>query len=107
MSGPAGHIVPIKIYVAVYVILLLLTGFTVAVAYQDFDLGVVPLNLGIAMTIATFKAVLVILFFMHVKYSQHLVKVFVAAGFLWLLVMLSITLSDYMTRTWISQPRGW
>ena len=97
------HIVPVGVYIAVFASLLTLTGLTVFIAY--IDLG--PLNLAAAISIAMLKTTLVILYFMHVRYSSHLVKVFVCAGFLWFLIMLSITMSDYMTRGWLSTPRGW
>jgi cytochrome c oxidase subunit 4 len=101
--GHAQHIVPLKVYFAIFFALMALTGITVAVAFVDLG----PLNLAVALGIAVTKAVLVILYFMHVRYGDHIVKVFVAAGFLFLLIMLSITMSDYMTRGWISTPRGW
>ena len=64
------------------------------------------INLGIwnpvvALTIAVIKAVLVILFFMHVYYSTKLTKLTVAAGFFWLLIMITMSLSDYLTRTFL------
>jgi cytochrome c oxidase subunit 4 len=101
------HIIPVKVYLGIYGLLMLLTATTVAVAYKDLDLGAVPLNLAIALTIAMVKTLLVVLYFMHVRYSHHLVKIFVAAGFLWLIIMVGVTLSDYLTRSWISIPRGW
>ena len=101
------HIVPLKVYFAVFGTLMVLTVVTVAVSKINMDLGAVPLNLALAITIAICKTTLVVLYFMHVRYSGHLVKVFVAAGFLWLIIMVVITLSDYMTRSWIATPRGW
>jgi cytochrome c oxidase subunit 4 len=97
------HIVPLKVYFAVFGALMVLTATTVFAA--TVDLG--PLNLAVALGIAITKATLVILYFMHVKYSGNMVKVYVAAGFLFFVIMLGITLSDYMTRGWISTPRGW
>jgi cytochrome c oxidase subunit 4 len=68
--------------------------------------GVAQLNLGdwnvvVALTIAVTKMLLVILFFMHVRHSSRLTWIFVAAGFIWLLIMLDLTLSDYLTRGWV------
>src|SRR5258707_3913720 len=103
MSSEKPHVVPLTVYFAVFGSLMVLTAVTVAVS--RVDLG--PLNLAVALGIAITKAVLVILYFMHVRYGDHLVKVFVAAGFLFLLIMLSITMSDYMTRGWIVTPSGW
>jgi cytochrome c oxidase subunit IV len=97
------HIVPVKVYAVVFASLLLLTGITVAVA--RLDLG--ALNVAAAISIAILKSTLVILYFMHVRYSSHLVKVFVCAGFLWFVIMIVLTISDYMTRGWLGTPRGW
>ena len=95
----ANHVVPLKIYFAVFGTLLVLTGVTTAVAYVD--LGI--LNPVVALAIATFKAVLVILFFMHVKYSSKLTWLVVSAAFFWLGIMLSLTLADYLSRPWPMQ----
>jgi cytochrome c oxidase subunit 4 len=75
---------------------MVLTAVTVAVAY--LDLG--PLNTVAALAIAATKAALVILYFMHVRYSPSLTKLVVAGSFLWLFIMLSITMSDYISRGW-------
>jgi cytochrome c oxidase subunit 4 len=85
-----------KVYVVVFLLLLLLTGLTVLAS--GVDLG--PFNTSVALSIATFKASLVALFFMHVKYSSRLTQLFVAAGFIWLGVLIFITMTDYMSRTW-------
>lgn len=94
------HIVPTRIYYTIFGILLLCTYLTVQIAY--FDLGV--LNTVAALAIAAFKAVLVVLFFMHVKYSTRLTWLVVAGGLFWLGIMLSLTMADYLTRAW--QPFG-
>jgi cytochrome c oxidase subunit 4 len=90
------HIVPLRIYFAIFAALMILTAVTVAVAY--LDLG--PLNTIVALSIAVTKATLVILYFMHVRYSPSLTKLVVASSFLWLFIMLSITMSDYVSRGW-------
>ena len=90
------HVVPLKIYFAVFASLMILTAVTVAVAY--YDLG--PLNTIAALSIAVTKATLVILYFMHVRYSPSLTKLVVAGSFLWLFILLSITMSDYVSRNW-------
>ncbi len=92
------HIVPIPVYVAIFAALLVLTGVTIAVAY--IDLG--PLNIAVALAIAVFKASLVVLYFMHVKYSSRLVQLASVTGFLWLGIMLFFTLADNWTRDWQS-----
>ena len=90
------HVVPLKIYVAIFVALLVMTGVTVAVAY--LDLGV--FNTVVALSIAVFKGLLVVLYFMHVRYSSKLTWVFVAAGFFWFLILVAFTFADYDTRAW-------
>ncbi len=90
------HIVTPFQYVLVFGTLLLFTGITVGAAYVE--LGV--LNPIVALAIASFKAVVVILFFMHVKYQSRLVKMTVGAGFFTFLVLIGMTLSDYMSRAW-------
>ena len=90
------HIVPTRTYYAIFAILLVCTYLTWQIAF--FDLG--PLNTVAALTIAVFKAVLVILFFMHVKYSSRLTSVVVIGSFFWLAILLALTLGDYLTRGW-------
>ena len=90
------HIVTPAQYSMVFVALLLGTALTVIAA--EIDLG--PLNPVIALGIASTKAVIVILFFMHVKYQSKLVKLTVASGFFTFLVLITMTLSDYMSRAW-------
>lgn len=97
------HIFPAKVYIGVFSSLMVLTTITVFVAY--FDLGY--LNTVAALSIAIFKALLVILYFMHVRYMSSLVRVFVAAGFFWFAIMLIFTFSDYLTRNWQTVPQGW
>lgn len=87
-------IVSTKIYYRVALALLVLFLMTVAVAY--YDLG--ALNIYIAVTIAVIKATLVVLYFMHVRYHTRLTWIFASAGFLWLIILFSLTLSDYVTR---------
>ncbi|RMG51837.1 MAG: caa(3)-type oxidase subunit IV [Acidobacteria bacterium] len=99
----AHHVVPQKIYLLVFATLILLTLVTVDVAFYDLGL----LNLYIALAIAVTKATIVILYFMHVKYSSRLVWVFVGSGFFWLAVLLVLTLSDFFTRGWSPLPSGW
>ena len=90
------HVVPLTIYYAVFGTLLALTGMTVAVAYMDLG----ALNTVAAIAIACFKALIVVLYFMHVKYSTRLVKLTVIAGLYWMGILLALTLSDYLTRGW-------
>ena len=90
------HIVTPLQYCYVFGTLLVFTGITVGAAFVD--LGV--LNPIVALGIACFKAVIVILFFMHVKYQSRLVKMTVAAGFFTFIVLITMTLTDYMSRAW-------
>jgi cytochrome c oxidase subunit 4 len=93
----ADHqIISPRTYAIVFVTLLIFTGITVGAAYVN--LGI--LNPIVALAIASFKAVIVILFFMHVKYQSKLVKLTVAAGFFTFIVLITMTLSDYMSRAW-------
>ena len=90
------HVVPLPVYYAVFGTLLALTGVTVAVAYMDLG----AFNTVAAIAIACFKALIVVLYFMHVKYSTRLVKLTVIAGLYWMGILLALTLSDYLTRGW-------
>ena len=83
-----------KTFFIVWIALLLLLFLTWGVA--EFDLG--KWNIIAAMTIAVTKMLLVVLVFMHVRYSTRLTAIFAAAGFFWLFLMMSLTLSDYLTR---------
>jgi len=82
---------------------MVLLAVTVGIAY--IHLG--ELNVIAAMTIAVTKAVLIILYFMHVRYSSRLSWVWVGAGFFWLIIMFTLTFSDYFTRDWLPVPTGW
>ena len=94
---PEHHIVPKRIYYAVFAALIALTWITVAVS--KIDLG--RLNTVVALAVAVIKALLVILFFMHVRYSTRLTKLVVAAGFLWLALMIGLTMADFVSRQWL------
>src|SRR5437870_2577278 len=94
----AAHIVPQKTYGGVFAALVILAVATTAISY--LNLGV--FNTVIAMTIAVTKAVLVILFFMHLRYSNRLVWVFAGAGFFWLVILIGLTMSDVLTRRFVS-----
>jgi cytochrome c oxidase subunit 4 len=98
-----GHVVSPKLYYGIFTALLVLTVATTAAA--RFDLG--PMNVVIALAIAGCKALLVVLFFMHVRYSKPIVWVAAASGLLWLAIMLALTLTDYYSREWFPAPRGW
>lgn len=88
------HIIPTRTYYLIYFVLLVCTYLTWQVAY--FDLG--PFNTVAALGIAVFKAVLVVLFFMHAKYSSRLTWAVILSGVFWLLILLLITITDYIAR---------
>jgi cytochrome c oxidase subunit 4 len=88
------HIVSPKLYVVIFFSLMIFTLLTVFAATRDFGRW----NIVIALVIATIKASLVILFFMHGKYSARRTKLVIVAGFFWLAIMLGLTLADYSTR---------
>ncbi len=90
------HIVTPIQYSMVFATLLVGTAITVVAAYVDLKV----FNPIIALGIATFKAVVVILFFMHVKFQSRLIKMTVSAGFFTFLVLITMTLSDYISRAW-------
>jgi cytochrome c oxidase subunit IV len=88
------HLVPVRVYLTIFIVLMALTAITVTVAF--IDLG--PFNTVVALVIAVTKMLLVVLYFMHVRYSSRLTWVAVAGGFFWLALMLALTLGDYLTR---------
>lgn len=97
-----SHVTPAWIYVIVYVSLLALTAVTCAVAYVHMGI----FNNVVALGVALVKALLVVLFFMHVIRSPRLVPLAAAAGFFWLLLLLAGTLADYFTRAPSALPGG-
>jgi cytochrome c oxidase subunit 4 len=93
----SGHVAPKSMYYAVFAALIFGTALTVAVAFINLGAMNNVLMLGIAMA----KALLVILFFMHVRWSTRLTWVVVASGFFWLLILFGLTMSDYLSRGWV------
>ena len=98
-----AHHPPITLYYKIFGALMILTLITIVVAFQDFGI----FNNIIALTIAGIKTTLVVLFFMHVKYESKLTKLFAAAGFIWLAILIAFTLQDTETRRHDFGPRGW
>ena len=88
------HIVSPKIYVMIFLSLMAGTGLTVWAAFQNFG----PFNIVIALAIASFKATLVVLYFMHARYSPRRTHLVIVSSVFWLAIMLALTLSDYSTR---------
>ena len=93
------HVTSKKVYYAVFAALLILTYATVAVSKVDWG----RFNTIVALTIAVTKAVMVVLFFMHVRYSTRLTKL-VVGGFVWLALLIGLTMADVATRGWIPIP---
>ena len=93
-----AHVAPKSLYYAVFAALIVGTVLTYAAALVDLGF----LNNIVMLTIACAKATLVILFFMHVRWSTRLTWVVVMSGFFWLLILFSITMTDYMSRGWLA-----
>ena len=93
----SGHIAPKSLYYGVFLALMAGTGLTIAAAFVDMG----PYNNIIMLAIACAKATLVILFFMHVRWSTRVTWVVVMAGFFWLLILFGLGMSDYLSRGWI------
>ena len=98
----SGHISPKTTYYAIFGSQMVLTAVTVIVAF--INLG--SLNFPVALSIAIVKATLVILFFMHVKYSSRLTKLICGGAFFFLVVLFGLTLTDYLSRGWFVAPGG-
>lgn len=96
------HITSPTVYIWIFLALMVLTAITVLVAFQDLG----AFNDVVALAIAVTKATLVVLFFMHIRYSTPFTKLVVVSGFVWLLILIAITLSDYLTRGWIHPQLG-
>ena len=94
------HKTPLYVYLLIFFALLLFTGITIWVAF--LNLG--PLNTVVAISIAVFKALLVVLYFMHLRYSSRLTWVFAGAGFFWLVILITLTMTDFLSRDWLPLP---
>jgi cytochrome c oxidase subunit 4 len=90
----SGHISPVGSYYGIFGALMVLTAVTVGVAFVNLG----ALNFPVALAIAVLKATLVILFFMHAKYSSKLTKLFVGTAFFFLAILLGLTMTDYLSR---------
>ena len=92
----ARHVVSWKVYLTVFVLLAILT--TLSVVVTGFDFG--PLNLVVALGVAVTKSALVVLYFMHVRYSSRLTGVVIAAALAFLVILVFLTFTDYLSRPW-------
>lgn len=97
------HVVPVSTYVIIFVILLIATGLTTWIAFQDLG----NWNVVVALAIAVCKATLVVLFFMHVKYNKGLTRIVLIGAVFWLGIMITFTLADELTRHWEIYPQAW
>jgi cytochrome c oxidase subunit 4 len=102
-SGHTGHVVPVSTYVLVFLALMAGTALTTGVAYVDMGRW----NTVAALTIAVIKMLLVVLFFMHVKYATGLTRIVIICGFFWLGIMITLSCADELTRAWEINPAGW
>ena len=99
----AGRTISVGMYVLVYVVLMALLAATVGAAY--LHLG--NLTIVAALTIAVAKTSLILLYFMHIRFSGRRLWVFAVVGFLWLAILLTLAMTDYLSRGWIPLPTGW
>ena len=99
----SGHIVPLRIYISIFGALIILTGVTTYAAFVDLGRW----NTIAALAIAVTKMMLVLLYFMHLRYSHGLTRVLVLASFMFLALLIGITLTDALTRSWTPNPDSW
>ena len=97
-----GHVAPKSLYYSIFGALMVFTIITVEVATHNFGVLNFPVAIGIAIT----KATLVVLFFMHAKYSSRLTKMFVGTALFFLSILLGLTMTDYMSRGLDTYPGG-
>ena len=97
-----SHIAPKSSYYAIFGALMLFTALTVAAAFTNLG----HLNFPVAIAIAITKGTLVILFFMHGKYASKLTQLFIGTSFFFLLILLGLTLTDYLSRGFRTYPGG-
>jgi cytochrome c oxidase subunit 4 len=96
-------VTPVRTYIIIWLTLTVLTFTTWGVA--QIDMG--PFNIVVALLIAFFKMSLVVWFFMHVSHESGLTKLFVAGGFFWLIILLTMTMGDYASRHWLPLDKMW
>jgi cytochrome c oxidase subunit 4 len=93
---PSSHIAPISMYVGIWAALMIFTGITVFAATVELHV----FNIVLALLIATIKGTLVVLFFMHLRYSTKLTMVTVVAAVFFLIILFAMSMTDYLTRGW-------
>ncbi len=97
------HIAPVRDYILVWLALIFLTFATTWIAFTDLG----AFNVVMALTIAVLKMALVVIIFMGVRYTDHLTRLFVVAGFFWLAILLVFTGQDYISRSWLALGHMW
>jgi cytochrome c oxidase subunit 4 len=95
------HVLPLRTYLLVFAALMVATAITVAIAFVDLGGFLNFGNLAAALGIAAGKSIVVVLFFMHLKYSNRLTWLVAASVLLWLFIALVFTLADYASRQWL------
>jgi cytochrome c oxidase subunit 4 len=98
----SDHVVSAKVYVSVFLALVVLTVITVVAAGYDFE----PFNVIVALGIAITKATLVVLFFMHARYAEGLTKLVILSSLAFFFILIFLTMSDYVTRSWSLTASG-
>ena len=99
----SGHVVPQRLYFVIFGSLLAMTALTTGMAYVDMGQG----NTVVALIIACCKATLVVLFFVHLRWSTRLMRVVLLSALLWLVILISLTTTDFFSRDWTPIPEGW
>jgi cytochrome c oxidase subunit IV len=97
---PMSHLVPVSLYVGIWAALMIFTALTVFAARLELHV----FNIVVALLIATIKGTLVVLFFMHLRYSTKLTMATVVAAMFFLFLLLGLTMTDYLTRAWLTNP---
>ena len=92
------HVIASSVYVGIWAVLMVLTATTVFASFIELH----DWNIVLALVIATIKATLVVLFFMHLYYSSKLTKVTVIAAIFFLFLLLALSMTDYLTRGWLT-----
>jgi len=99
----SGHVIPKSTYFLIFGSLLALTALTTGMAFVDLG----PWNTVVALVIACFKASLVLLFFMHLRWSAPLNRVVWLSALLWLVILIGLTSIDFLSRSWTPMSEGW
>jgi cytochrome c oxidase subunit 4 len=99
----SGHVVPKKVYILVFAALIVFTGLTTGVAFVNLG----KWNTVVALAIAVAKASLVVLFFMHLRWSSGLLRMVLLSATMWFAILVALTLSDEFTRQWTPVPSTW